>query len=188
MRRLRPASERGESLVELLVAVTILGVTVVAVIGGLTTSIMVSGQQRDRVAARAEVRKFAEKIQAYVLTGNGYENCAEDDHYEPGNLPDYSNLDGYTADVSSVAYWIPVPPITPAPVPSPAPTPVSVGTFDDLDACDDYRDPDTNPVTPPLQDGGIQRLSLSVVKDGTTIHEDLVIYVRRPCGTGATCD
>ena len=159
---------------------TILGVTVVAVIGGLATSIMVSGQQRDRVAARAEVRTFGEKIQTFVLTGSGYQDCAPVTRYEI-----YAPA-GYTADVTTIAYWIPTLPFTPTPLPTsgPSPTPVAAGAFGNVTDCQNYR----NAATPPRQDGGIQRLTLRMQKNGTTIHEDLVIHIRRPCRAGETCD
>ena len=49
--RLEPARDRGESLIELLVAVVILGTAVVAVVGGLGTALMMSTLQRKQAEA-----------------------------------------------------------------------------------------------------------------------------------------
>lgn len=164
MRRLRSASQRGETLVELLVAVTILGLTVVAVIGGLATSIMMSDGHRKRAMASAEVRKFAEAIQGSVLgSPTGYLECAGASHY------DVYNPAGYLTEVTAVAYWNPVAPFTPTPLPTAGPSPAAAtaGSFG-----------------PICNNGGVQRLSLRVTVNATNVAEQLVIYVRQPCRSG----
>ena len=50
--RVKRVLDRGETLVELLVAVTILGMTVLAAIGGLTTSIMASDKHQEACDGR----------------------------------------------------------------------------------------------------------------------------------------
>jgi prepilin-type N-terminal cleavage/methylation domain-containing protein len=61
------AHERGETLLELLIAVVILGITAVAVVGGLATGIKMSDVHRKQAVAGAAVRDAAEFIaeQAY---------------------------------------------------------------------------------------------------------------------------
>ena len=47
--------ERGESLLELMISVTILGVAVVAVVAGLGTAVLVSDAHRKQATAGAEI-------------------------------------------------------------------------------------------------------------------------------------
>jgi type II secretory pathway pseudopilin PulG len=172
--RVKPALDRGETLVELLVAVMILGVTVVALIGGLTTSILLSDTHRKLAMAGAQARAFAEAIQGFVLNNSpGYQECAPASYYDVYNPP------GYDTVPQSIAYWIPSGPFTPAPLPftGPSPAPTSAGAFGDLAACQNFR----NAVTPQRPDGGVQRLSLRVTVLGSSVTQDLDVYIRRPC-------
>ena len=79
--RVKRVLDRGETLVELLVAITILGMTVVAAVGGLTTSIMASDRHQKHAMAGVQVRAFAEAIQGYVVHNSGYLECAPASHY-----------------------------------------------------------------------------------------------------------
>ena len=102
----RVLDERGETLVELLVAIVIMGITVVAVMGGFLTSIKLSDVHRKQATVGALARDYAEQVQRYTA-GTGYLACAGTAAYDPGTvgyaLPaDYS---GYTAAVTSVRYW-----------------------------------------------------------------------------------
>lgn len=56
--------EAGVSLIEAILAVFILGSAIVALIGGLGTSLIASDAQRKNVTADAVVRSWAEKLQA----------------------------------------------------------------------------------------------------------------------------
>ena len=174
--RVPPVVDRGETLVELLVAVMILGVTVVALIGGLTTSILLSDTHRKQAMAAVQVEAFAEAIQGFVLNNSGYQDCAPAAHYDVYSPP------GYTTDVQSIAYWIPSAPFTPAPLPitGPSPTPAAAGVFGDLAACQNFR----NAVSPPRLDGGVQRLSIRVAVAGSSVAQNLDVYIRRPCRPG----
>jgi Tfp pilus assembly protein PilE len=93
MRR-RKSTEDGETLVELIVAVAILGVTVVALLSGFGTAIMTSGLNRTDAAQSKDVRDYAEALQqaGYITT------C-------PAT---YSTLSGFTKPAGSsvtVGYW-----------------------------------------------------------------------------------
>jgi Tfp pilus assembly protein PilE len=104
-RRLDTADERGETLLELLIAVVIMGITVVAVIGGLATSIKISDIHRKQATAGAAVRSWAEAIENYVASTN-YINCAGTDAYKPsvvGYLP--SLPVGYTWSQTAATSW-----------------------------------------------------------------------------------
>jgi prepilin-type N-terminal cleavage/methylation domain-containing protein len=100
--RHRTRDDRGETLLELLVAVAIMGIAVVAVIGGLGTSIMLSDIHRKQATAGAAVRNYGEAIAAWVASGN----------YDPSAAPDYSPATvhytvnaGFTASLLSVGCW-----------------------------------------------------------------------------------
>ena len=70
-----PRSERGETLIELVVAVAILGMAAVAILGGLMVSIQSSVMHRNDASGGAYVRSFAEAIQTDV-DSSGYKSCA----------------------------------------------------------------------------------------------------------------
>jgi type II secretory pathway pseudopilin PulG len=97
--------ERGETLLELLIAVVIMGITVVAVIGGLATSIKISDIHRKQATAGAAVRSWAEAIENYVAS-TSYIDCAGRDAYKPsvvGYLP--SLPVGYTWSQTAATSW-----------------------------------------------------------------------------------
>jgi type II secretory pathway pseudopilin PulG len=93
--------ERGESLLELVVAIGLMGVAIVAVMSGLTTTVLMSDVQRKEATAGTTVRDYAEALQKYVADGH-YVACASS-YAVPGFVPP----DGFTARVvsGSVQYW-----------------------------------------------------------------------------------
>ncbi|RZU18612.1 hypothetical protein EV645_0808 [Kribbella rubisoli] len=93
--------ERGESLLELVVAIALMGVAVVAVMAGLTTTVLMSDTQRKQATAVTTVRNYAEALQQYVADGH-YVPCASS-YAVPGFTPPA----GFTARVvsGSVQYW-----------------------------------------------------------------------------------
>lgn len=95
--------ERGESLLELVVAIALMGVAVVAVMSGLTTTVLMSDVQRKQATAVATVRNYAEALQQYVADGH-YVACATASSYV---VPGFSPPAGFTAKVvsGSVQYW-----------------------------------------------------------------------------------
>jgi hypothetical protein len=105
IRAAAPASGRdsGESLVELLVAIVILGTSVVAVLGAVATAVGASTLDRRQVQAQAVLRTWGERIAA--VDDTGYGDCRSASGVEtttpaPSPLPA-----GFTASVSDVAYW-----------------------------------------------------------------------------------
>ena len=61
-------SEAGATLVEILVAVMIVGVGFVAILGGLGTSFALSALHREQARTEAEVRRFAEAMKAATFS------------------------------------------------------------------------------------------------------------------------
>ena len=92
--RLEPARDRGESLIELLVAVLILGTAVVAVVGGIGTGLIMSTVQRQQAEA-------AEHLSNYValIESSPYAECPNVSYptYSPGVGS------GYSADAPTVS-------------------------------------------------------------------------------------
>lgn len=85
--------DSGYTLVELLLAVAILGIGGVAVVGAMMTSITISDLGLRQAEGQGEVRAYAEAV-----AGAAYVNCAAS-YSAP-----YSAPIGYTASMT-VAYW-----------------------------------------------------------------------------------
>jgi type II secretory pathway pseudopilin PulG len=94
-----PQRDRGETLIELLMTVLILGTAVVAVVGALAVAIRVSDVHRKQATAGAAVRAFAEALeQAVAQAPSGYQPCGSEQQYE--GL--YTPPPGYLHDVDPV--------------------------------------------------------------------------------------
>ncbi|WP_427889872.1 type IV pilus modification PilV family protein [Kribbella sp. GL6] len=98
-----PRDERGESLLELMIAVALMGIAVVAIMAGLTTSIMVSDIHRKQAVAAATVRSYAEAVENYVA-GSGYQACASASSYAPSTVGLLVPA-GYAASASAASSW-----------------------------------------------------------------------------------
>ena len=68
-------SDQGETLIELVIAIAILGIAGVAIVGALMMSVRSSVMHRNDASGDAFVRSFAEAIQTYV-DANGYKPCS----------------------------------------------------------------------------------------------------------------
>lgn len=86
----RGRDDRGESLIELLVTVVIMGFTMVAVIGGLLAAVQMSDVHRKQANAGAVAQRLAEGVAQAA-----YANCA-------ASYP--ASAAGYTVTVG-VRYW-----------------------------------------------------------------------------------
>jgi prepilin-type N-terminal cleavage/methylation domain-containing protein len=97
-------SDRGETLIELVVAVAILGIAAVAILGGLMVSIRTSVMHRNDATGGAYVRSFAEAIQNAVDNSGGYRSCATaSSAYAGVPVPDLPA--GYSTSVTAVMSW-----------------------------------------------------------------------------------
>lgn len=145
--------DRGETLIELLVALSILSVAGVAILTGVMLSVKTSDIHRKESTGGAYVRSFAEAIQNHVDQGAAnYRKCAAANVYRDAvssgawrsELPAARfDLEQAAAEIWTAAGWT---------------TTCSATT-----------------------DGGVQRVSLTVkAKDGRAT-ERLTLILRQPC-------
>lgn len=101
-RRLRDA---GETLIEVVFAIFILGTAAVAITESMLVSTKLSDVQRKEANAASDVRDYAEAIQNYVAgTSSHYQSCAAANFYAPG-VVGYTVPSGYTASQSAALTW-----------------------------------------------------------------------------------
>jgi Tfp pilus assembly protein PilV len=96
--------DRGETLIELMVAVMILSTAVVALVGAIALTVRVSDIHRKQATAGASVRAFAEALATKVAaTPTGYHDatCATPANYTGM----YTAPTGFTATVTAVKFW-----------------------------------------------------------------------------------
>jgi type II secretory pathway pseudopilin PulG len=102
-RRRRERDARGETLIELLVAMTILGIAVVALVGGIGTSVVMSDIHRKQATAEAVIHTYAEAIEGSVAAPTtSYVACPTLTTY--GSPPGFTVPSGFTATVTAIAY------------------------------------------------------------------------------------
>jgi type II secretory pathway pseudopilin PulG len=94
--------DRGETLLELLMAVVILGIGAVAIGAGLTTAVLASDLHRKESTAGTVVRDFGEAIQTAVAAG-GYVPCAGPGTY--GSPAGFVVPTGFASSVTTTKYW-----------------------------------------------------------------------------------
>jgi len=95
-------SEAGTTLIELIITVAIMGFAMLALMGGIGTSIIFATVQRQDATAGMVLTSAAESIVADA-DPNRYRACATTADY---TIPP-SSSPGYPVTVSSVAFWEP---------------------------------------------------------------------------------
>lgn len=101
----RAVGDKGETLIELVAAIAILGVCVVAIGSGIVLSIKISDMHRSETTANAYVRSYAEAIENTVANST-WQGCSANSatYQSPAGfaLPSSSQ---YTASVSNIQFW-----------------------------------------------------------------------------------
>lgn len=92
--------DAGETLIELLVSITILGLAGVSLLGGLALAITASDMQQKETTGGAYVRSYAESLSKYIATYGNYVACASPSTYSSG--VSFAPPSGYTAKVTSI--------------------------------------------------------------------------------------
>lgn len=92
-------SEAGTTLIELIVAVAIMGIAFVSILGGIGTAIIGADVQRRDATTGLVLASAAEKV---VADTTPYRPCATVADYAPPPSPT-----GFTVAVTKVAYWEP---------------------------------------------------------------------------------
>ncbi|MGD9798161.1 MAG: prepilin-type N-terminal cleavage/methylation domain-containing protein [Acidimicrobiia bacterium] len=98
----RAGDEDGFSLIELLIAVVVLGTGVVAVLAAMTTSITSSDVHRSLAGGEAVTRDYADAVKAKALAATTFTLCPP----ATALTPDFDEP-GYTVTITAVEYWDP---------------------------------------------------------------------------------
>jgi prepilin-type N-terminal cleavage/methylation domain-containing protein len=95
--RRRAGQERGETLAEVLMTISIMGILFAAVLGALAVSEQTSDISKKEGAAEALMRSYAEQVQRLP-----YVNCASTGSY---TIASFAVPTGYTVAPTAVRYW-----------------------------------------------------------------------------------
>jgi type II secretory pathway pseudopilin PulG len=152
----------GETLIELLVAITILGIAGVAILAGMAFSVQASAINRNQAGGSAYLRSAAEAIQKQIDRSGKYASCGSAvATYTPAVNSVISSTDvskGYSITVGPVESWARV-----------------VGGVPQWSSCDA---------------NGIQRIKMQLTTPGNSTHgsvETMYLVLRQPCdAAGAT--
>jgi type II secretory pathway pseudopilin PulG len=97
-------NERGETLLELLATIVVMGIAVTTIVGAIATSIHLSDVHRKQAVASSYVHAFAEAVETGVQSSTtAYQPCGSAAHYQ--SLYALPAGVAYTADVTGVSYW-----------------------------------------------------------------------------------
>jgi type II secretory pathway pseudopilin PulG len=102
-RRPELRDERGDTLIELLITVVIMGLAVVAILGAIANSVALSAAHRKQAVAGAYIRAYAEAVESAVAgSPSKYSACAGTSTYASVYSPPDAH---YQASVTKVRYW-----------------------------------------------------------------------------------
>jgi prepilin-type N-terminal cleavage/methylation domain-containing protein len=97
-------NDRGDTLVELLVAIVILGLGAVAILAGFLFSVQASSLSRNQSTSDAYARTLAEAIQNSLDTQGTYTPCAPQNQYLTASIKSVLPT-GFTATQSAAKVW-----------------------------------------------------------------------------------
>jgi prepilin-type N-terminal cleavage/methylation domain-containing protein len=90
--------ERGESLIELLIALAIIGIAMVGIVGAMSTGVIVSDRHRKQAVAGSYVVSYAETVKQ-----------AAESAYQASCTPTYGSAHvvptGYAKSLVSTSFW-----------------------------------------------------------------------------------
>jgi type II secretory pathway pseudopilin PulG len=106
-RRRRPTrgNDRGESLIELLVTIVIIGITIPAIMGGVLISVAASSQDRRQVQAQGLLASWSATIARENNTDARYTSCPALSYYATAPFAPASIPAGFTTSVVAITYW-----------------------------------------------------------------------------------
>lgn len=158
-RRRALRSDEGVTLVETLVALSILSIAGVAIMAGLQLTVTTSDAHRKQSVGGANVRNYVEAVQDYVASGN-YDPCPGGVNYRP------------TVDAGQAT----------GPVPFTVPPGFDAGYDNVTPLAGDGSPRDC------ADDDGVQRIRFTMTSTDGRASEELVVVLRRPCApTEAAC-
>lgn len=144
-------SERGETLIELMATIVLIGVSVVALVGALINVLGMTARQRSATRAGNETVNIVETLRSVP-----YEPCATTDTYEADMPPEPP---GWSFNILEVEWLKP-----PASASAPNPNPEWVAS---TGACTDATDQ------------GVQRITISAVGSGPSKTPRTLTFVKR---------
>ena len=110
-----PRNDQGDTLVEIVITIGILGLVVASLLGGLVVSLGASTVHRSLANLDTVVRSFAEQSEREIELGpnGGYQDCAQvtGTSYVPQTPPpptttiNYTPPAGYSVTFTSIQYW-----------------------------------------------------------------------------------
>lgn len=102
----RRTDDAGATLVEVLVALSILSIAAVSVLAGLDLSVKTSSIHRNESTSSAYVRSVGEQVQDWVSRKNtNYRTCAGAGYYFAAGRVSASLPAGYSVTQAAAEYW-----------------------------------------------------------------------------------
>ncbi len=150
------ASDRGDTLLEVLISVMILGIAGTAVMFGFGNSITLSSVQRKLASASADNRNFGEQLIKGIDSGGVYQACVD----SAGVVtPSATILNGYRSAVSFT------------------PSPNNTVTLSAIN----YWNGTSFVPSCPTKDQAIQRVTVSITNVDIRASSTVQVVIRKPC-------